>query len=558
LSRVLRGIPAAPGIAIGPARIRDTGSGGVRQPCDDRPGTEQLESAIRRARAQLQSLVERITAAAGPEEAAIFRAHLLMLDDPLLLNSVQAGIRGGHDAGSAVESAIESLAREFDRLTDPRLKERAADLRDVGRRILANLRGEQSVDLPESGVLFSRSISPSEIGLLNCDANPGVVAETGTASCHAAILARALGIAAIMGVEGALSAATPGETVIADGSQGEVILGPDESVVEEYRRRAARASENYQRLAALRDAPAVTLDGFRVELAANMSGSDGVEAAFAAGAESIGLLRTELLFVDRDAMPSEDEQFEVYRDILSRAAPRRVTIRILDLGGDKELPYCPLPREQNPALGLRGIRFCLEREPVFRAQLRALARAARGGNLAILLPMVSDMSEIRRTRALLAEVCGGSCPIPLGTMVETPAAALMAAEFSTETDFLSIGTNDLVQHTLAVDRLDERLASLYNPFHPAILRLLSMVSRAAPAGKRVAVCGEMAADPRAAPIFAGMGFAELSMEPASIPEVKSAIRSFRQAEAAALIPRLLASTTALEVAGRLADWFECR
>jgi phosphoenolpyruvate-protein kinase (PTS system EI component) len=264
---------------------------------------DRLESAFTLTRAQLQALVARVTSAAGAAEAAIFQAQLLMLDDRLLLGRICAAIRGGCDEETAVENAIESLAGEFDRLTDPRLKERAADLRDVGRRIVSNLQGGQSPDLTESGIPFVRSIGPSEIASLDCSGTPGVVVETGTAACHAAILARAMGIAAVMGVEGAHSAATPGETVIVDGSRGEVVLGPDERLLESYRRHAARTSETRRTLTVLKDAPAVTLDGFRVELAANLAGPQGLEAALAAGAESIGLLRTELLFADRSAMP---------------------------------------------------------------------------------------------------------------------------------------------------------------------------------------------------------------------------------------------------------------
>jgi phosphotransferase system enzyme I (PtsI) len=305
----------------------------------------------------------------------------------------------------------------------------------------------------------------------------------------------------------------------------------------------------------LRDLPAITLDGLRIEMAANIAGPAGVGAALAAGAEAVGVVRTEFLFLDRQTMPSEEEQFEVYREIVSGMAPRRAIIRTLDLGGDKDLPYCKLPREENPALGLRGIRLCLERDEIFLTQLRALSRAAAFGNLAIMLPMVSDLSEVRRTRECLSRAGAGA--VSLGIMIETPAAAVMAVDFAREVDFLSIGTNDLTQYVLAVDRLNEHVAALYQPFHPAVLRLIRGVCDAAGrCGKRVGVCGEMAADPLAAPLFVGMGMGELSMAPQSIPAIKSVIRRLRKDEAAKLTAELLALDSAGEIVAKLRQYLD--
>ncbi len=530
----LKGVAAAPGIVAGRAVIRRDAPDGRRThvPHDD---AERLAQAVARTRDQLEELARRV---AGGD---ILRTQAFMLDDALLMDAVERHIHEGLTAEDAVERAVSALAAQFAKLADARLRERAADVGDLGRRLIRNLEGDAEPAAPAAGILFAASLTPSEVSLLDPSAIPAIVTEYGASTGHAAILARSLHIAAVMGVEGALAQVKEGDWVVVDGTRGEVTIGADESA------HVPVGSAEIEELPA--DLPAVTLDGSRIELAANIAGLQDVPKALAAGAESVGVLRTEFLFLNRDQAPTEDEQFEQYRQIVCGMAPRRVTIRMIDAGGDKELPYLRLPPEENPALGLRGVRLCLERPDFFCTQLRAILRAAAHGNAAVLLPMVCDVCEVRRTRGLLER------PIALGVMIETPAAALMAPELAQEADFFSIGTNDLIQYVLAVDRLNERLASLYQPFHPAVLRMVRSVCQAAEEhGKGVAVCGEMAADPLAAPLLIGLGVGELSMNPSSIPGVKAAVRRFRRSDAQLLAAEALRCRTASEVMDRVREF----
>jgi len=553
----LQGIGAAPGVAMGPAAV-------WREPqreAEARPGagpeTElaRLAAAVETSREQLRDLAATLVAAAGEKEARIFCVHMLLLHDPLLIGAIKAAIeREGLSAEQAVARVSSQLIAQFQALQDPALRERAADVEDLARRLQANLAGEGPRSA--SGIVVARNLTPSDVSLLAGQGVMAVVTEEGGAAGHMAILARALRLPAVVGAAGALSAVCEGDLLVVDGASGEVIVRPDEAIVAACRRRLAEQRVPPARLEVLRDLPAVTPDGFRIELAANIATPAEVDAALAAGAEGVGVFRTEYLFVNRAAPPSEDEQYEAYRGVLARMAPRRVIIRTIDLGGDKPAAGWDLPPEPNPALGLRGIRFALARESLFRSQLRALVRASAAGNLAVMLPMIANLDEVRRARALLdavREKLGISVPASLGVMIETPAAALLASELAAETDFLSIGTNDLTQYVLAADRLNPAVAELYDPFHPALLRLLRAVSEAARRhGKWAGVCGEMGGDPLAAPLFVGIGMQELSMIPAAIPAVKDAIRRTRQSDAEVLAAEALALTSASEVRDRLA------
>jgi phosphotransferase system enzyme I (PtsI) len=556
MQQVLKGVPAAPGIAIGRARIRREAG---QRPAESRTADPQvelaaLEAAREKSAGQLRDIISRLASMTSQKEAGILRTQLLVLDDPLFMDSVKALILDdGCTAEDAAGRAILALAEKFKVLDDPRLQERAADVRDVGQRVIRNLAGAPDSRQPEAGILFAANLAPSEVSLLEPAQVVAIVTEEGSATGHAAILARALSICAVMGVKDALARVSEGDTVIVDGTAGEVVLNPEESRLDAYRLRHGREGAALESLAAQKELAAITLDGFRVELAANIAGLQGVPAALAAGAESVGVVRTEFLFLGRDTMPSEEEQFEFYGAIVSGMAPRRVIIRTLDVGADKELPYCPLGHERNPALGLRGVRLCLRQEQVFGTQLRAIVRAASFGNVAILLPMISDISEVRRTKEILGRFAAPG--VPLGIMVETPAAAIMVPDLAAEVEFFSIGTNDLVQYVLAVDRLDEHLADLYQPFHPAVLRLIRTVSEAAHRhGRWVGVCGEMAANPLAVALFLGLGVDELSMDPRSIPMIRSVIRQTRRSEAVALTEELLALNNAPQIVFRLEQW----
>jgi len=556
MEQVLKGVPAAPGIALGRARIRrETGKRRAEpRAADAAEELAALHAAAEQTAAQLREIICRVASRTSPKEAGIFKMQLLALEDPLFMDAVKALILGDCcTAEDAVDRAVLALAEKFRNLDDPRLQERAADVRDVGQRLIKNLAGAPDSGQPEAGILFAVSLAPSEVSLLEPTQVTAIVTEAGSATGHAAILARALNICAVMGLKDALIRVCEGDPVLVDGTSGEVFLHPEESTIESCRLRHGREEAMLARLAAQKELPAITLDGFRVELAANIAGPRGVPAALAAGAESVGVVRTEFLFLERDTMPSEEEQFAAYREIVSGMAPRRVIIRTLDLGADKELPYCQLARERNPALGLRGVRLCLRQEQIFGTQLRAIVRAACFGNGAIMLPMISDISEVRRTKEILGRFAAPR--VPLGIMIETPAAAIMAPDLAAEVEFFSIGTNDLVQYVLAVDRLDENLADLYQPFHPAVLRLIRAVCEAAHGhGKWVGICGEMAADPRAVALFLGLGVDELSMDPRSIPAIKSVIRQTRRSETIALTEEVLALNNAPQIVSRLESY----
>ena len=409
MEQVLKGVPAAPGMAIGRARIRREAG---KRPAESRAADPQeelaaLQAAVEKTAAQLREIISRVASKTSPKEAGILKMQLLALDDPLFMDPVRSLIREGRcTAEDAVARTVLALAEKFMALEDPSLRERAADLRDVGQRLTGNLAGAPGSWQPPAGIVFAANLAPSEVSLLEPAEVAAIVTEEGSATGHAAILARALNICAVMGLKDALARVCEGDSVLVDGTSGEVVLHPDESTIERYRLRRGREEAALERLAAQRDLPAITLDGFRIELAANIAGPQGVPAALAAGAESVGMVRTEFLFLGRDTMPSEEEQFEVYREIVSGMAPRRVIIRTLDLGADKKLPYCPLAPEHNPALGLRGVRLCLRQEQIFSTQLRAIARAASFGNVAIMLPMISDISEVRRTKEILGRIAG--------------------------------------------------------------------------------------------------------------------------------------------------------
>jgi phosphoenolpyruvate-protein phosphotransferase len=566
---VLKGTGASAGIAAGRVVVR---AADAALPAEPPPGDRQQEAArfaaaLADSKRQLTEIAQAVRRQAGEREAQIFAAHLAMLEDPLLAGAIRAYIeRDGLAAGQAVERAVAELAARFLALPDALLRARADDIRDLGARLLRNLRGQADA-APIAGhgagaILCAEDTTPSEIASLDSEQELGVVTERGAVNSHAAILARALGIPLVIGVQDACQRLRAGALVIVDGANGEVLVEPDQETLARYAGRRQTPAA-----AAGDDSPAVTLDGFRVELAANIGSVKEAAAALAAGAEAVGVLRTEFLFLDRTAPPSEEEQFQAYAAVLRALAPRRVVIRTADIGGDKEAAYLALPSPQselrtphstfrtgeNPALGLRGIRLSLRQEEMFRTQLRALLRAAPFGNLAILLPMVCDVSEVRRARELIAHAHAelqrsDLGPIGLGVMVETPAAAVLAAELAEEADFLSIGTNDLTQYVLAADRTDPAVAEWYQPLHPAVLRLVAAtVDAANRAGKWAAICGEVAADPLAAPLFVGMGVRELSMTPASIPAVKQAIRRWRKADAEVLLSEALKSKEAAEV-----------
>ena len=549
------GIPAAPGIAIGPVFQLKRSEIVIAEEITGTPEQEtaQLQEALGKARRQLVTLRNQLIAGDVSSEADIFDVHLELLEDADLLDAVLAGIQNGQNAALAWQATIETRSRTIAALQDPLLAARAADLHDVGYRVLRVLMGidEQAYALPEKPVVVvARDLSPSESASLDRERVLGFCTAMGGPTSHTAIIARALGLPAIVGAGEKVLDLKNGTQLILNGSDGSLIVDPDQATVDAARTASQRwlASRSEARLKAAD--PAITLDGRAMEVVANIGGLADAQLATQMGAEGVGLLRTEFLFLDREDAPSEKEQFSVYRDIAQTMAGLPVIIRTLDIGGDKPLPYVEVPPEDNPFLGERGIRLCLNRPDLFRQQLRAILRASEFGKLRIMFPMVADLSEWREARALVENIrLEFKLPqVEMGIMIEVPSAALMADVFAREVDFFSIGTNDLTQYTLAMDRMHPTLARKSDGLHPAVLRLIARTVEAAHReGKWVGVCGELGADPMAVPVLLGLGVDELSVSVPAIPTVKAQIRRLDASQAASLARQVLDAATAVEV-----------
>ncbi len=569
MSDTLTGTGIVPGNAAGPVFAwRRTGLPAAGAPAA-RPERElsKLGNALLKTRRQLLETIQRVERQFGATGAKILRTHLALLDDPMLLDQVKQQIAQGISAVDAVARAISGLAARLETLSTPRLRERATDLRDVGNRLAENLAGTTSWEglKAAAGILCAPDLTPSEVSCLDPHRVHGIVLEGGTTSSHAAILVRALGIPTVMGVKGLLARLNPGDSLFLDGGTGEVILGKERGAVECGGHRLPILQQPGAGSNPAKIQPAVTLDGYHVEIRANVGSPAEVDSAIASGAEGIGVFRTEFLFLNQDTLPPEEEQLVVYRGALAAMAPRMVVLRTADMGGDKSAAFLELQPEPNPSLGLRGIRLSFRREKFFRTQIRAMLRANSLGNLCILLPMVNDVAEVRRARMIIDQLAREmtesgekiAAGIPVGVMIETPAAALMADSLARESDFLSIGTNDLTQYVLAADRLNEQVAYLYRPLHPAVLRLMDEVARAAErSGKPFGVCGELAGDAAAVALLVGLGVTELSMSPPHIGPVREAIGRLSKTEATALVRAALDLSDGHEVSERLRRFTE--
>ncbi len=512
----------------------------------------RLQVALDAARAQLVTLRERLQQTAE-SEAAIFEVHHEILADPDLLELVHAKIAEQLGAAAAWLFAINERAAELAALRDPLLAERAVDVRDVGERVLRLLvdTTAQAPALPaEPFILVAYDLTPSETAALDAKRVLGFCTAVGGPNAHTAILARALGLPAVVSA-GPRILDIPNQTeIILDGRAGSLTIAPGADQI--ARSRAEIQHAQARRAAAAQSAadPAITTDGHRVEIVANIGGVADARRAAESGAEGVGLLRTEFLFLDRTEAPTEDEQFAVYRDIVQALEGRPVIVRTLDIGGDKPLPYLDLPAEDNPFLGERGIRLCLAHPDLLLQQLRAVLRAAAFGPLRIMFPMIADVTELRAARAMVDQIRAelNAPAVDVGIMVEVPSAALMADVLAHEVDFFSIGTNDLTQYTLAMDRTHPKLAAQADGLHPAVLRLIERTAQGAhAAGKWVGVCGELGSDPQAVPILVGLGVDELSVSVPAIPAVKAQIRTMTLAECQALAKRALACATASQV-----------
>lgn len=551
---VIRGVGAAPGIAVGPVFHFHP----VELNLDNAEALAsesqmQLPEALNCAKDQLTDLHRQMTEKKLGAEAAIFEAHKELLDDPELMETVQAQMQAGQSPVKAWKATIDERAEAIAALKDPLLAARAADLRDVGKRVLRLMLGvkENGAALPTTPVVIvARELSPSDTASFDPERVLGFGIVEGGPTSHIAILARALGLPAIVGVDESMLALEEKTPVILNGNDGTLTVNPAADVLERARLSQRRWLE-YRRFAQEQASlPAVSLDGQRVDVTANAGSIADAAEALKMGADGIGLLRTEFLFLDRTTAPSEEEQFNVYRAVAETMSNHPVIVRTLDIGGDKPLPYIQLKPELNPFLGERGIRLCLNRPELFREQLRAILRAASHGTLRIMFPMVSDIAELRQARAIIEELrLELNAPeVQIGIMIEVPSAALMADVFAPEIDFFSIGTNDLTQYTLAMDRGNSALASKHDGLHPAVLRLIAHTIEAAHKhGKRADICGELGSDAAAIPILLGLGMDELSVSIPSVPTVKAQVRSLKIAELKSLAQEALNCATAQEV-----------
>jgi len=544
----IKGIGVSPGISIGKARwlnkMKGVATGVLLQNEEGiLEATILFETAIRLSVEEIEALLEERNASLSEEEMAILEIQVELITDPQLNDDVLALIRvDKKNANDALLEVIASLVKLFESMEDEYMRARSADMKDAGDRIWKNLHKHQtSLQNYEPGtIIIAQELAPSDTIGMDLRYIAGFATQAGSSTAHTAIIARAKGMPAVVGCGIALNDVKDGALLILDGKAGEVYCNPDNEIIEIFREKQARFIRLNEELKQLKNVPAITTDGTKITLLANIGGVDDLEAINDNGGEGVGLFRTELLFMERASFPSEDEQFELYKQVALRSKGRPLIIRTMDLGGDKDLPYFDLPVEQNPFLGYRAIRICLDRPDVFLAQLKAILRASVFGDVRIMFPMISGAQELRAAKSALEDakrlLAGSGIPfnaqIKTGIMIEVPSAAITADILAKEADFFSIGTNDLCQYTLAVDRMNSKISYLYDPFDPAVLRLIGFVlDQAAKHGIPAGMCGELAGDPLATKLLLGMGLRDFSMSAATIPAIKKIIISASLEEA---------------------------
>ena len=561
---MITGIPASPGIVFGKALVLKE----EKIVLDTQKISEdQVEAEVARfytgreaAVEQLNSIHQRALKSLGEEKAAIFEGHLMILEDEELEEEIIDYLRSNKvNASVAASKIIDQQVEMLSEIDDEYLKERAGDIRDIGNRLIKNILGMHIVDLgdiTEESILVAYDLTPSETAQLNLEKVLGFITDIGGRTSHTSIMARSLELPAIVGTNGVTARVNTGDYLILDAVNNRVYVNPTQAEIDELKTLEAKLAEEKAELAKLKDLPAVTLDGHKVDVVANIGTIRDCEGAHRNGAEGVGLYRTEFLFMDRDQLPSEEEQFIAYKEVVEAMEGRLVVLRTMDIGGDKELPYLNLPKEMNPFLGWRAVRIALDRREILHAQLRAVLRASAFGKLAVMFPMIISVEEIRELKSVLetlkaelrAEGKAFDENIQVGVMVETPSAAVNAKFLAKEVDFFSIGTNDLTQYTLAVDRGNELISHLYNPMSPSVLGLIKQVIDASHAeGKWTGMCGELAGDERATLLLLGMGLDEFSMSAISVPRIKKLIRHVNYQEVKALADEALQKPTAAEI-----------
>ena len=561
---MITGIPASPGIVFGKALVLKE----EKIVLDTQKISEnQVEAEVARFYAgreaaveQLNSIHQRALKSLGEEKAAIFEGHLMILEDEELEEEIIDYLRSNKvNASVAASKIIDQQVEMLSEIDDEYLKERAGDIRDIGNRLIKNILGMHIVDLgdiTEESILVAYDLTPSETAQLNLEKVLGFITDIGGRTSHTSIMARSLELPAIVGTNDVTARVNTGDYLILDAVNNRVYVNPTQAEIDELKTLEAKLAEEKAELAKLKDLPAVTLDGHKVDVVANIGTIRDCEGAHRNGAEGVGLYRTEFLFMDRDQLPSEEEQFIAYKEVVEAMDGRLVVLRTMDIGGDKELPYLNLPKEMNPFLGWRAVRIALDRREILHAQLRAVLRASAFGKLAVMFPMIISVEEIRELKSVLetlkaelrAEGKAFDENIQVGVMVETPSAAVNAKFLAKEVDFFSIGTNDLTQYTLAVDRGNELISHLYNPMSPSVLGLIKQVIDASHAeGKWTGMCGELAGDERATLLLLGMGLDEFSMSAISVPRIKKLIRHVNYQEVKALADEALQKPTAAEI-----------
>jgi phosphotransferase system enzyme I (PtsI) len=558
----LHGIAASNGIAIAKAyRLVEPDLSFEQKKVEDTNAeVDRFRQAMSKSTAELEAIRDRAKVDLGADKAAIFEAHLLVLSDPELNAPIEDKIQSDKvNAESALKETADMFIMMFEQMDNEYMRERAADIRDVTKRVLAHLLGVQLVNpsmIAEEVIIVAEDLTPSDTAQLNRQFVLGFTTNIGGRTSHSAIMARSLEIPAVVGTKTATEEINNGDLVIVDGLKGEVHINPTPELVEQYRKVHEGYEAQKAEWAKLVNEPTVSSDNHHVELVANIGTPKDLKGVIENGGEGVGIYRTEFLYMGRDQLPTEDEQFESYKAVLEGLTGKPVVVRTLDIGGDKELPYLDLPKEMNPFLGFRAIRLCLEEQDIFRTQLRALLRASIYGNLKIMFPMIATLDEFRAAKALLEEekqklLAEGqkvSDEIELGIMVEIPSTAILADQFAKEVDFFSIGTNDLIQYTMAADRMNQRVSYLYQPYSPSILRLVKMVIDASHAeGKWTGMCGEMAGDETAIPLLLGLGLDEFSMSATSILKARSQIRNLKKSDMEKLAQEVLNMQTTAQV-----------
>lgn len=559
-----KGINASPGIAIARAIVYVKQElTVVQQSIDDvQAELDRFNAAVAKSKDQLNTLKEKTASEMSEEEAAIFDAHSMFLEDPEFVGAITQAVENDKiNAEAATKAVVDQFYAMFDAMDDPYFKGRAADIQDVGDRLLRNLMGIEIMDishLDEDAVIVAEDLAPSDTATMDKVHVKGFATDVGSRTSHTAIMARSLEIPAILGLQDITKTVKTGEIIIVDGSTGEAIVDPTDEELAEYKEKQKAFEAYMAELAELKDQDAETTDGHKVKVVANIGSPKDVEGVVRNGGKGVGLYRSEFLYMNSDEMPTEDKQFAAYKTVIEQFKDGEgVIIRTLDIGGDKKLPYLPLEEEMNPFLGLRAIRLCLSKPDMFKTQLRAILRASAFGKTRVMFPMIGNVGEVRQAKAILkecmqeldAEGVDYDHDLEIGIMVEIPSAAITADIIADEVDFFSIGTNDLCQYTLAVDRMNQNVSYLYDPLHPAILRLVKNVitqSHNKP-GKFTGMCGEMAGDPVAALILLGLGLDEFSMSASSIPQVKKIIRSVSFEQAKAVADKAMTMQTGAEI-----------